>query len=301
MPKPTIPAHIREQQINDLPNISFLRWDGPYRGAVSKAFCRCEIDGYEWSSRAKDLIHNRRGCPQCAGVRRWTADERIVQINAIPNVSFIGWASEGYRNCYSKATVRCSVDGFEWASGVTDLLNGKGCPQCAGNRRWGEKERIQQINELRNVSFVRWADTYKNQYSKAICRCILDGFEWSASVSHLVTTGTGCPSCAKSGYDQTKAGTLYVLRSVCGTMVKIGISNNYVRRHRELKHGTPFDWACTELIHGGGSVIAELEKELHSKTEPVQFAEKFDGHTEWRKWAPEIPKLIQEIRCRVAP
>lgn len=234
MARPTIPAHIREQQINELPNIRFVRWDGPYRGAPSKAVCRCEVDGFEWSARVNDLCNKDSGCPSCAGQRRWTSEERISQINAIPN-----------------------------------------------------------------IAFVRWAGPYKNHKSKAVFRCEIDGLEWSTSIHSLLNTSRGCPSCAKSGYDRTKDGTLYFLRSECGTMVKIGVSNNYVQRHRTLKHRTPFGWACMELIHGSGSLIARLEKELHNKTETVQFAEKFDGHTEWRRWTERTQSLIASAVRRV--
>lgn len=231
MARPSIPAHIREQQINELPNIRFVRWDGPYKGASSKAVCRCEVDGYEWAASVHSLLAIGSGCPQCAGKRRWTAEERIEQINSISN-----------------------------------------------------------------IRFIRWVDHYKNGHSKAVCRCEVDDFEWSPSVDNLLNSGTGCPSCAKSGFDKNKDSTLYFLRSECGAMVKIGVSNNHAQRHRILRHRTPFGWSCIELIHGRGSLIAELEKGLHGKTEQVEFSETFDGHTEWRKWTPEIPKLMREAR-----
>lgn len=131
-----IPAHVREQQINELPNIRFVRWDGEYVGTRSKAICRCELDDFEWAAAVDNLINAGKGCPQCAGVRRWTAEERIRQINAKPNTIFIRWG-DGYCNKNSKAICRCDLDGHEWAAEVNSLVNtGRGCPQCAGVRRW---------------------------------------------------------------------------------------------------------------------------------------------------------------------
>lgn len=298
MARPTIPAHVREQQINELPNIRFVRWDGAYKGATSKAVCRCEVDGYEWSVRVDDLINRGVGCHQCAGLRRWTADERIAQINAQPNICFVRWA-DTYKNAHSKAICRCEVDGFEWSAPVNNLLNDHGCPECAVKRTIIPAHvREQQINDLPNITFVRWADEYRNNTSKATVRCS-DNHEWSARVDSLLSHGKGCPSCAKTGYDKTKDGTLYILRSDCGSMVKIGISNNHAQRHRELKRVTPFDWACIELIHGKGSLIAKLEKYLHNNTEQVMFSEAFNGHTEWRKWTSEVPRLIHGARIAV--
>lgn len=226
-----IPAHVREQQINTLPNITFVRWEGEYTGAFSKAVCRCDVDGFEWSARVCDLLNGGRGCPQCAGKRRWTADERIGQINT-----------------------------------------------------------------LSNITFIRWEGEYRDNRSKAVCRCDVDDYEWSASVDKLLNGGSGCPQCSVSGYKTDKPGTLYALRSECGTMVKIGVSNDYERRHTTLKRKTPFNWSCCELLHGDGAMIAALEKALHGLTEPAVFKEPFDGYTEWRKWDHRILEWFNNWR-----
>ena len=228
-----IPAHIREQQINDLPNISFVRWADGYRNKNSKAICLCEVDGCEWVAEVQSLVNDGTGCPQC-GTLRVTAGRRIAQINALPN-----------------------------------------------------------------IRFVRWADGYRNNRSKAICRCDLDGHEWVSEVNNLVNAGSGCPKCAPYGFDPAKPGTLYLLRSECGTMIKIGISNNHEQRHSQLKRATPFDWHCIELLHGDGEAIADMEKELHSITEPATFSQPFDGYTEWRKWEPRLLKWLKRYRARL--
>ena len=159
---------------------------------------------------------------------------RIQQINALPNISFVRWA-DTYKNKNSKAICRCTIDGREWGASVHNLVNkGRGCPQCAGNWRWTADEREAQINAKPNIAFVRWDGIYKNSYSKAICRCEVDEHEWGASVSNLVNHGKGCPKCAQHGFNPAKAGTLYILRSECGTMVKIGISNDHEQRHGQL-------------------------------------------------------------------
>lgn len=288
-----IPAHVREQQINNLPNITFVRWDGEYRNNLSKAVCRCDIDGFEWYASVSNLLNHGHGCPQCSGVRRWTASERVDQINSLPDITFVRWDGE-YRNAKSKAVCRCDVDGFEWSANADNLVNNdRSCPLCGfksrcDKRRTPSDVRVKQINDAPNTMFVGWVGgVYSNTNSKAVCRCDV-GHEWSASVDSLTHMNSGCPQCAEYGYNPTKPGTLYALRSECGTMVKIGISNNYERRRRELVRATPFSWSCVELIHGDGALIASLEKAFHGMTEPVSFNEPFDGYTEWRRWTPEL-------------
>ena len=295
----TISAEERINQINELPNISFVSWVGEYRNKTSKAICRCAVDGHEWSASVHNLVNGCHGCPKCTPMRSWSPEERIAQINEITNISFVRWHGD-YKDLSSKATYRCDIDGHEWSTNLSSLLNqGGGCPQCAGLRRWTDEERVSQINALPNISFVRWESGYRNVYSKAICSCAVDGFEWSSQVHSLLNIRTGCPKCAPCGYNPAKPATLYALRSECGTMVKIGISNDYEQRHSKLARSTPFRWDCIELLHGDGSLIADLEKELHGKTEQVQFADKFDGHTEWRKWDSRLPLWFDNYRRNI--
>ena len=274
----------------------FVRWVEPFRNQLSKVVCRCVHDGFEWSVTINNLIWNNRGCPQCSGKRRWTASDRIKQINDLPNVEFVRWA-DTYRNVKSKAIVRCTVDGFEWSATINSLLNtSQGCPQCGGVRRWSADERIAQINSLDGITFVRWCGDYRGAHTKCVCQCVKCHSEWTPTVDNLINGGKGCPSCADYGYDPNKPATLYALRSECGRMVKIGISNNHKQRHSILKRKTPFSFICVELYHGDGSLIATLEKVLHDLMTPVKFDSKFDGSTEWREWDDRLPIWFEMYR-----
>lgn len=206
---------------------------------------------------------------------------------------FVRWVVAFECGSHKKCVVRCKVDNFVWSATVNDLVNGGyGCSQCAGNRRWAAEERIQQINKIENIKFVSWADGYKGANSKANVRCEVDGFEWSTTVRSLVNIGAGCPSCAKSGYDQSKLGHIYALRSECGMYVKVGISNKPSQRHRQLELATPFKFNLIEQISGDGLKISELEKHFHNKYESAGFTG-FDGATEWLICTPE---LLEELR-----
>lgn len=287
-------AEERIEQINSLENIEFVSWFGGYKGANSKANVKCLIDGFEWSASVSSLVNQGCGCPQCSNLRRWTAEDRIKQINDIDNIEFVSWL-DGYKNAASMANVKCTVDGFKWRAVVNDLVNkGSGCQQCAGLRRWTAEERIEHINSLDNISFISWVDYHNGNDSKANVKCNIDGFEWAATVNSLINNGTGCPKCAKSGYNTSKAGALYALRSECGMYVKIGISNDPKRRHRDLEKRTPFKFGIVEQISGDGAKIAELEKYFHNKYELAGFAG-FDGATEWLICTPQLLEELREL------
>ena len=74
--------------------------------------------------------------------------------------------------------------------------------------------------------------------------------------------------------------------------MKIGISNNPKRRHKQLEKRTPFKFNIVEQLEGDGTKIAELEKYFHNKYESAGF-KSFDGATEWLVCTPE---LIEELR-----
>ena len=289
----SIPEDVRIKQINDLPNIRFIEWESSYKNSYSKACVTCLIDGNKWSAVVISLVRGH-GCPQCAGKRRWTEADRIYQINSIEGIEFSGWV-DGYSGVRSRAMLRCLVDCNEWIASVDSIVNqGSGCPQCSKKRRWTSSDRVKQLNEMNNLSFVRWDGDYKNCYSKAIVRCEKCNCEWTSRITNLINNGHGCPSCAKSGYDQTKIGHLYALISDCGKYIKIGISNRPRRRFAKLSRSTPFKFNLVEQISGDGAKIAELEKYFHGKYERAGFTG-FDGCTEWLVCTDELLKEIREM------
>lgn len=284
-----------EQRIRDTGagRYELVRWevDGEF-GAKKYCIVRCLSDGFEWRVAPHNFINNGSGCPQCAGQRKWTGEERIEQINRIDSIEFVCWV-DSYKNSNSKANVKCKVDGFEWSSEVGSLVHGgHGCPKCANVRRWTADERIEQINEIKNIEFISWVGVYKNHSSKANVRCTIDNFEWSPRVNDLVNQGSGCPRCAKYCYDKSKTGYLYALRSECGIYVKVGISNKPKTRILHLEKRTPFNFSHIEQVSGGGAEISELEKHFHSKYERAGFTG-FSGATEWLVCKPE---LLEELR-----
>lgn len=189
----------RIEQINALPNIRFVRWNGEFKGSTSKAVCRCEIDGYEWSTRIKDLVNKGTGCPQCSGNRKLTAEEYVERINAKPNVRFVRWDGE-FKGNKSKAVCHCEIDGYEWSATATSLTaKNSRCPKCCGTLNQTPEEYIERINARPNIQFVRWDGDFKGRRTKAVCYCDIDGYEWSARVDHLIHKGTGCPYCARYG------------------------------------------------------------------------------------------------------
>lgn len=119
----------RETQLNSIPNMKFVRWQVEYRNRLSKAVMICEA-GHEWSASLNKILHGKGGCQKCAGKYRYSPLEREVQLNSLPYATFIRWVGQ-YKNCDSRAVMRCRF-GHEWEASVEKLVNrGSGCPSCA--------------------------------------------------------------------------------------------------------------------------------------------------------------------------
>ncbi len=293
-----MPARIPEseciEKINSGNCVEFVEWESGYKNNRSKALIRCLVDGCrcEWIATPFNLIHKKSGCPKCAGNYRYTEQERINQINNIKNISFVRWDGV-YKTKSDKAVVKCLIDGHEWSASVGSLFNGKkGCPKCGGVYRYTEIERINQINERCGISFVRWVDFYKNKFSNVVLSCDKN-HEWVTTVRDAVSHRRGCPSCSISGFNKSKHGFLYLLKSDCGLYFKVGISNKYENRISTLRKSTPFEFSLIELYeNSSGNLIFNLERMFHKKYESAGFSG-FDGATEWLKFSPE---LLEEFK-----
>lgn len=191
-----IPQSVREEQLNALPNMRFVRWLDGYRNNLSKAVMRCD-HGHEWASRVDNLISGNR-CPRCSGRHVHGQLERERQLNRLSGKSFVRWDTT-YEGSRSYAVMRCDALGHEWSACIGALVSNKtGCPKCARQYRYSEHEREEQLAALPNLKFLRWAEgTYRNKNSKAVLECAIDGNVWAANVDSLLNAKRGCPKCAK--------------------------------------------------------------------------------------------------------
>lgn len=232
--------------------------------------------------------------PKKISMEEW--EQRIRDAGA-GRYEFVRWAVDGEFGATKKCTLRCIVDGYVWSTTPDSLTrNGRGCSRCqyARNgkiRRLNKDDLIERINKIEKIKFIGFCGEYKNSYSRVFLKCEIDGTLWNAGVGNTLR-GRGCPRCARTGYDPSKTGSLYALRSECGKYVKVGISNKPSQRHRQLGLDTPFKFSLVEQISGDGVKIRNLEKHFHNKYQSAGFTG-FDGATEWLVCSDE---LLSELR-----
>lgn len=241
--------------------------------------------GPQWSAKANSVL-NGHGCPECYAKSK--CKDEVVWPDGITCAAYSGKIS-------TKSRFRCAV-GYEWDAVGSDVARGRHvCPVCSSiNRHLSQKDVTDRLS-ARGITMIEYGGCISRSTSVLECK---EGHVWGSTLGNIFA-GRGCPTCAESGYDPSRKGTLYALRSECGTKVKIGISNDYKARHTSLRRNTPFPWSCVFLAHGDGFAVAKAEKELHSRTEQCVFAERFDGFTEWRKWDKNIPDWLEAFRFEI--
>ena len=267
-----------------------------YRSTHQKLIINCPEHGVFEQSPANHL--SSHGCPDCGLIN-------ISLTKRSNKESFVNKARQihGNKYCYSKVLyinnsskviILCHEHG-EFTQVPTSHLRGNGCPMCAGKN----KDTGSIIKEFRLVhgrTYDYDKVVYSGAHNKVTVRCEKHGDFVVSPANHL--KGRGCPGCTKTGFDRTRSASLYVLRSCCGRYMKIGITHNPKQRHNKLKRDTPFSFRCVELIEGTGEQMANLEKKLLAEYQPVEFAETFDGSTEWRLWDDSVRHKLLTVTIR---
>lgn len=272
--------------------LSFHKWYDGYSGVKSKVVLKCVIHG-DWIVNSDSFVRNKSNCPKCSFENRIEPETNVLikLEHALTDTiyTFKGWVGS-YIGSSSRLVLHCEKHG-DWESRLnTFLRSGSRCRKCAhDNMTISEIDRTKIITEYaisKGYSFVKWVGEYSGSNSRVIINCVDHG-DWECRSSSFID-GHHCMGCSVNGYDKSKKGYLYILRSDCCRFFKIGITNNTTRRLRELKNRTPFEFKKhTILCFEDGNVALQLETALHRSFKKANFKE-FDGATEWFIWSSEV-------------
>ena len=225
------------------PNVQLLE---EYANSRKKVLCKCLIDNYEWKARPDQLLQGH-ACPKCSGRAKKEHDTFVKEIRNInPNITILG----EYKNSQTKLKCKCIIDGYEWDVKPNALLNGHGCPMCAGNIKKTHKEFIEQMNIINpNIEIL---NEYKNTNTKIHCRCKIDGYEWKTTVSSLLR-GSKCKKCL--GVETKTKDEFYGIMNSLHPNIKI--TGRYVNHQSKLDCECLLDghkWSTTAhtLMRGHG-------------------------------------------------
>lgn len=122
---------------------------GTYIDAKTPILHRCLIDEYEWFAEPTNILCGK-GCPKCGGKMKKEHEQYVYEVSLInPDIEVVG----RYVNAKTPILHRCKIDNCEWMSIPSNVLKGRGCPQCNESngehsvRLWLERNNITYIKE----------------------------------------------------------------------------------------------------------------------------------------------------------
>lgn len=91
---------------------------------------------------------------------------------------------------------KCKICEHIWMPRAAHLLNGSGCPKCAGHLQKSTKEFITEYYKKFSNSTIDIKGEYITNNVPIKCKCKICDYEWSTAPSTLLK-GCGCPKCLK--------------------------------------------------------------------------------------------------------
>ena len=123
--------------------------------------------------------------------KRKSNDKFIREAQSIHHNKY-DYSKVEYANNKTKVCIVCPEHGEFWQT-PSDHLNGKGCPQCAGNVRCDKDTFIEKAKHIRNDRYDYSKVEYVNAHTKVCIICPEHGEFWQTPNNHL--NGNGCPLC----------------------------------------------------------------------------------------------------------
>jgi rRNA maturation endonuclease Nob1 len=257
----------------------------------------CLTCGKKISPRLGAIIAGQNACAFCAGNK--TDPDEAVKLMRESNLEPL----EPYSNARVEWKCRCLGCGEIVFPLYNSIQQGQGgCKDC-GYKKTAESLRISQEDA---VQFARAAgfepaEPYVSSEDKWKMKC-LKCLKFFYPTLHNVRQGSGCPSCAKSGFDPNEKGYFYFLEHLRWEMFQIGITNFPDKR---LKQHKRIGWEVLELrgpmdghlTQNWETAILRMLKAKGADLSNSEIAGKYDGYSEaWSKSTFEAKSIKDLMR-----
>lgn len=302
---------IRCQRAAKRKGLEFISLDAEPKGCYGRVHLACRKHPFrEIRATVNSLVNGDCGCRSCYEetlVARAASDEdaakkyldkcgypqgtTISRIKGRPGgrIRFRLWCSSCANDEYAQAGLCSGV----FAVPIEALCSGEKSCRCGKTKRKPEKIarfQCESLLEDSEIMFVDWLDGYKNGKSKIIAECPDHGRFYPSPQSILV--GSRCPGCSAGGYSVNRPGFLYLLESECKSMMKVGISNNFAQREKDLRNSTPFGFSVLSVISMQGPAAPVLERKILQRSKRLGLTG-FNGSSEWVERDEAIPDYFQ--------
>ena len=263
---------------------------------------------HKWVAPIYSLAGMGTRCPICSGQQFQRGYNDLS--TTYPNVAIeaFGWdPTEIGASSDKRLQWECPLGHIYEAYVYNRTFRGDQCSICSGKQVLAGFNDLATTNPEVAEQAVGWDPTTVTAGSniKFRWRCG-EGHEWTALVnSRTGSQPTGCPSCAKTGFDPNEDGWLYFLYHESWELYQIGITNDPDRRTGQHKK---LGWEVLEIRGPMDGLLAQdwetallrFLKHNGAKLGPIEVAGKFDGYSE--AWTADsfhmnsLKELMDKVR-----
>ncbi len=278
-------------------------WDPTTLGFGSKAIVDWKgLCGHRWTVRVATRASQGRGCPYCTSRKVLIGFNDLASTHPVIAKQAYGWDPTTLTFASGKKVQWICDKKHIWQTTVASRgFSSSNCPICSGQQVLAGFNDLATTDPDLASQAVGWdpGTVSRGSGSRLLWECDA-GHRWRATVSARAGGDrTGCPSCAKFGFDPNSEAWIYFLENDQSGYQQIGITNKLKNRlddHRRKGF---------ELIEVRGPMEGLLAKQLERqmlrmlKVKSAQFINKMDvksfsGWSEsWTKESLDVASIKQ--------
>lgn len=271
-------------------------------GSGKNRLWKCKL-GHIYTASPTSRVHMQSSCSICSNhkVLFWFNDLETLWPE-IAREAYLWDPATVTPGSHKKREWKCNNGHIYEASPKSRVGMKSGCAICTNQKC------LPGFNDLATTNPELSREAYGWDPSQVVAG-YAKKLKWKCEFGHIwIATGhsrsrgdkTGCPTCAKNGFDPNAPAFLYFLRQPQWEMYQIGITNNFVRRMAEhqknnwelLEIRGPMDGHLTQQWE---RAILRMLKAGGADLSNSKVAGKFDGYSEaWSKSTFEV-KSVKEL------
>ena len=175
-----------------------------YQNCYIKLWWKCEVCDHIWETNLTCLKNKHRGCPECgkkAGKHKLTLKSEDI-IKYCENQNFKCLNPEEYIGYHTNNLwFECKICGFKWKSCFGNVKRNIFCPECNKKRNIERmKDHPEDVIEFSKdkTYFCLNPEDLINSRNKLRWKCLIDGYEWEASLASMRRKKYGCAKCTRN-------------------------------------------------------------------------------------------------------
>lgn len=210
----------------------------------------CEEHDHVFTAIPNNVLMGQKQCPICSGFVRYTKESYndALKNNGIKYV-LVG----EFKSTNDDSEFYCDEHDHIFIGNPSSVLGGhKQCPICSGLISWDTNKYTTFLKE--NNKKLKILGEFISVDTKIKTQCECCNHIWDANPASIIYRNTGCPICAKFGFDPTKPAIYYYIKLKDYELYKGGITNNTVKKR------FPGDYKLMEELF---IIPFELGKDAH--------------------------------------